>query len=186
MFRKLRSRTSRLVKPCSLREHRQWQSPTRLLDRATKAQTGCSRPVQPAPPREERTQHVLYPLAVSGSGFELRPDALLWRSQVKDRVPGRFPGWSYADDKSPNVRGLCRGGDARVRWSPKPFHGMNVCNGWKADSRQRRRQRAQTDYAGGKSRPFGSEIQMTVCASAEWRDRWPLPCVSSTNTKLPA
>ena len=47
-------------------------------------------------------------------------------------------------------------------------------------------QRAQTDYAGGKSRPFGSEIQITVCASAEWRDRWPLPCVSSTNTKLPA
>jgi hypothetical protein len=61
-----------------------------------------------------------------------------------------------------------------------------VSNRWKADSRQRRRQRAQTDYAGGKSRTFGSEIQMTVCASAEWRDRWPLPCVSSTNRKLSA
>lgn len=45
---------------------------------------------------------------------------------------------------------------------------------------------SRTDYAGGKSRLFGSEIQMTVCASSEWRDRWPLPCVSSTSTKLPA
>lgn len=58
------------------------------------------------------------------------------------------------------------------------------CDGWKADSRERHRPRAQTDYTSAKSRPFGSEIQMTVCASAEWRDRWPFPCVSSTNTKL--
>src|ERR1700722_11649904 len=43
-----------------------------------------------------------------------------------------------------------------------------------------------TPYPGSGSRPPGSEIQMTVCASAEWRDRWPLPCVSSTNAKLPA
>src|ERR1700733_13256946 len=30
---------------------------------------------------------------------------------------GRVPGGSYANNKSPNVRGLCRGGDARVRRS---------------------------------------------------------------------
>ena len=43
-----------------------------------------------------------------------------------------------------------------------------------------------TAYPRGRSRPPGRDIQMTVCASVEWRDRWPLPCVSSTNAKLPA
>lgn len=41
-------------------------------------------------------------------------------------------------------------------------------------------------HSGGKSKPLGRDIQITVWASGEWRERWPLPWVSSISTKLPA